>query len=1067
MKKAFIILCTFLLTLVFSCIISTENTINAETIEQDNFTVICESKTLNSFNGVKFDIYTVEPEYDEIGNLVQYNHSHMLETTMNEQNLFSFIKPSDRVLIRPKLNTLPSGYGINEKSLITKEEMDKVTFKIDEVADAIVKVINSEVNVLLYSETGSIVYAEYTIDITNNPKKPGGYIGHVFVGDKELEREVIVSGEGINIIETTQYQNTELNANDFDTIPEYDNESRIKVECDDMTQEHSQDLINLVQNQAKDIENYFFSSNGLNLALPNYSTDNDYLIKLITKTDKENSIINGETDNQGNGKSYIIIYCPNIFSKFNSSTMNELYICLAHEYFHASIMKHIWLKYGKTHFSMESDCIEEAMACFMGFEYLVNCSKYDSSNNYCLKNLMVHYQYYILNCHQNHFEPFNGVSFSEYKNYAYSLMFFMGYIYKEYGINSFIDMIENAINSNEDVLTTLNKLINGAKYPKSFSTIFREFSKDFFNIDKMKILNGEGKNKYEMPKGVNLNIYYGHTQIQHFSFNYTLPGFSTKHIFASHPYCEDYEVYTTIDINDKNGRNKVDLSYVTKDSDEKWSTVDINYIDDLVTIPWSFDSVSSVCSAVIITNYGTKPVVVDASTSVTHIAKVEENEPINLVQFHEKFASETEKNFYVKFIPQKSVFHSLSLKVDGDLSHRFSVRLLDNNYEQVYKYDTSDEPISFNITTSLDMIVDLKKDQVYYIEVTINRTTDPWAQKAMLTISSANDLIKLNNLPTFTYEGITGNKKEKVLEINSFDITMYNIKFEYTGNDNIEFKYGFASYNSNERKLWMSSIINHNNITLEHDSTFIEQNNPCILLTGLKSDIQYRITFTRLVDKNVSLFTDPNSNVAVGSEVKFNHGSYYGTTITSGYTRCIYISKDQIYSSSRLDYMWASSNPDVAVVSKYGTVTTKAVTEPTTVYISCTYNHNYKYVGYIQLTILPDTMLSRVIEITTDKRNGELPAGTEVTELGGQPEARVLHEGYTRFITFVKNNPTESYQDYIWTSSNPDVASVSIYGTITAISAGTTTITGVYKNNPNFVAEMEIRVYRSFEMTYD
>ena len=69
-----------------------------------------------------------------------------------------------------------------------------------------------------------------------------------------------------------------------------------------------------------------------------------------------------------------------------------------------------------------------------------------------------------------------------------------------------------------------------------------------------------------------------------------------------------------------------------------------------------------------------------------------------------------------------------------------------------------------------------------------------------------------------------------------------------------------------------------------------------------------------------------------------------------------------------------------------------------------------------------------------------------------------LNVGYTRLICFYSNSPTNSIQDFIWTSSNENVVTVSEFGTILAVGEGEAYIYGVYKYNDNFIAQMYVYV---------
>jgi len=69
--------------------------------------------------------------------------------------------------------------------------------------------------------------------------------------------------------------------------------------------------------------------------------------------------------------------------------------------------------------------------------------------------------------------------------------------------------------------------------------------------------------------------------------------------------------------------------------------------------------------------------------------------------------------------------------------------------------------------------------------------------------------------------------------------------------------------------------------------------------------------------------------------------------------------------------------------------------------------------------------------------------------------------GFTRCAFLSYNYPYESRLDYIWDSTNESVATVTEYGTITALSVGTTTIRVIDKYKMGYLATLDISVYQA------
>ena len=90
--------------------------------------------------------------------------------------------------------------------------------------------------------------------------------------------------------------------------------------------------------------------------------------------------------------------------------------------------------------------------------------------------------------------------------------------------------------------------------------------------------------------------------------------------------------------------------------------------------------------------------------------------------------------------------------------------------------------------------------------------------------------------------------------------------------------------------------------------------------------------------------------------------------------------------------------------------------------------------------------------------DGAQTLGTEVTQNGGAKGGTILHVGYTRCLYLGGNASSQSRLDYTFTSSNPSIATVSEYGTVTGLSAGTVEITCVLKSNPSKVSKIVLTV---------
>lgn len=121
---------------------------------------------------------------------------------------------------------------------------------------------------------------------------------------------------------------------------------------------------------------------------------------------------------------------------------------------------------------------------------------------------------------------------------------------------------------------------------------------------------------------------------------------------------------------------------------------------------------------------------------------------------------------------------------------------------------------------------------------------------------------------------------------------------------------------------------------------------------------QYKVTVTTSDGKvcskfftitNFGILCDPQGASTYGTEVLQNGGEYGGTTLSVGYTRCLFLDGNAP-SQSRLKYNFTSSNNDIATVSEYGTVTAK---QAGVVIITCTLKSNPTIVSKIVLIVRP------------------------------------------------------------------------------------------------------------------
>ncbi|MCL2521810.1 MAG: Ig-like domain-containing protein [Erysipelotrichales bacterium] len=213
------------------------------------------------------------------------------------------------------------------------------------------------------------------------------------------------------------------------------------------------------------------------------------------------------------------------------------------------------------------------------------------------------------------------------------------------------------------------------------------------------------------------------------------------------------------------------------------------------------------------------------------------------------------------------------------------------------------------------------------------------------------------------------------------------------------------------------------------------------------------ILFTITQRTRIALMVDPSMH-AVGTEVTLNGGARYSTQMTVGFTRIIYIGWHG-YAQSRHNFTLTSSDENIATVSEHGLIFARA---PGRVDILAIRNDNLQF-GVVAITVSevrPGP--TRNLALTTDTRQDPSHNGTEVTSGVGLPRETTMNVGLTRSISFDGVVPSPIIQNYLWTTSDPRVATVSQFGTVTAHNPGIVTIDVVYRYNMNFRGSITLQV---------
>ena len=196
-----------------------------------------------------------------------------------------------------------------------------------------------------------------------------------------------------------------------------------------------------------------------------------------------------------------------------------------------------------------------------------------------------------------------------------------------------------------------------------------------------------------------------------------------------------------------------------------------------------------------------------------------------------------------------------------------------------------------------------------------------------------------------------------------------------------------------------------------------------------------------------------------------------------GNTRLLFLGEDapiDIY-DSRLDYIWTSSDPSIATVSKYGTVFARSH-GIVTITASIKNRYTAEYSFYVQPPIESSEIKTFSISLDTSLETG-VPNGTMISYTPTAEEIAAGYDfgaggfdiklGYTRCI-FILDGPSKFRQDYdyevdmFWPESLLPV-SVSQYGTIILNNVlngyiVTAEITCTYKYDPSYKSTFTVRL---------
>ena len=377
----------------------------------------------------------------------------------------------------------------------------------------------------------------------------------------------------------------------------------------------------------------------------------------------------------------------------------------------------------------------------------------------------------------------------------------------------------------------------------------------------------------------------------------------------------------------------------------------------------------------------------------------------------------------------------------------------DNNKTTLLnRYPINNSETAHSMENENSLYVYIPQGGTYYIDVLLNSYN---YSSITFTISQLddNEFDFSNNLlyPSYS-ELFTSNKYSCFEEINISHRTSWELNVVTSGHISTNIRiYLFKKeidpgYEVGDEH-YICSLVSSYDITSTNSSPIIPIIfNPGTYYIGYSfniNDVFVSFALERIINQDINmdstLVTDPsyNGGFTLGSEVLFNNGNLLGSSITEGFTRCIYLMVEDrlLEPMSRLDYDWYSSNDNIASVTQYGTVLAYPVDNDTNVTIYAVLKTDPSVIYYKTFTILDDTSTSEIaIECNLSYSYSE-ENGTYQLELNSS------------------NSPYPMISYYMWDiivpSINPNLeVEMNNWGYITSNGTGVVIVLGNYYLNP-------------------
>lgn len=153
-----------------------------------------------STGGIEVEIYGSRLKYSKNG-LNRYEHYYSRTVTTGSDGSFSFTKPTEKVLLRVKLDSLPSGTGISNETLLVSGSSDS-TLTLSRIKSIGITSLNGGTgyNITPKSADGKIISAPVTVRDSYSANLR--YIGYSDINDVRVSRSITASSGNISASRT-------------------------------------------------------------------------------------------------------------------------------------------------------------------------------------------------------------------------------------------------------------------------------------------------------------------------------------------------------------------------------------------------------------------------------------------------------------------------------------------------------------------------------------------------------------------------------------------------------------------------------------------------------------------------------------------------------------------------------------------------------------------------------------------------------------------------------------------------------------------------------------------------